>query len=81
MQEGRVISEILEGIKREILEAARRTAEAENISLCKALQRLQDRMYRAAGEALRRRRYPVAERYMETVDFIREVEKQQGCIT
>ena len=74
------MSEVLDRIKREILEIASRTAEAEGITLCEALQRLQDTMYRAAGEAMMRRRYPVAERYMETVDFIREVEREQGCI-
>jgi len=75
------VSQVVDRIKREILEIARQEAEAEGIPICQALERMQDRLYRAAGEAMKRRRFSVAERHMQVVDFVREIERQQGCIS
>lgn len=75
------MSEVVDQLKREILEIARREAETEGIPLCQALEHIQDRLYRAAGEAMRRRRFSDAERHMQVVDFVREIERQQGCIS
>jgi len=75
------MSEVVDRLKREILEIARREAETRDIPLCRALENIQDRLYRAAGEAMRRRRFAEAERSMQVVDLVREVERQQGCIS